>query len=314
MLDPVSLFEFDPHVDRRTVRARTLLVTLGSRDPGHTQRTITQHLLNTLPNHRLGGVDSDQVLDYGALRPGIGFERDHFTGYRTPTIDLHHVSDAQGKSFLLLAGPEPSLQWERLVGTVDYLIDQFDITETVILQGVPAPAPHTRPLHVSRFAGGPDLVPVEDSVPMAFEMGATFTSLLSLRLGERGRTVTGLVAHVPHYLAQGDVPEAAIALLDRLSGRTRLELPLGGLPAAAQILRERVDAEVTESEEAQQMVAQLEEQFDHFMTQRSLTQGAAAVPSADEIGAQVEDFLRGLDDEDGSAGDDGAVGDSDDTE
>lgn len=300
MLDPVSLFEFDPHVDRRTVRARTLVVTLGSRDPGHTQRILSQHLLNTLPSHRLGGVDSDQVLDYAALRPGIGFERDHFTGYRAPSIDLHHVSDAQGRGFLLLTGPEPSLQWERLVGTVDYLIDQFDITETVLVHGVPAPAPHTRPLHVSRYAGRPDIVPAVESIPMAFEMGATFGSVLSLRLGERGRDVTGLVAHVPHYLAAGDVPEAAIALLERLADRTELELPVGGLPMAAQLLRARVDAEVAESEEAQHMVAQLEAQFDHFMEQRSLTQEAEHLPSADEIGAQVEDFLRGLGEDDRS--------------
>lgn len=296
MLDPVSLFEFDPHIDRRSIRATTLVVTLGSRDPGHTQRIVDQHLLNTLPNHRIGGVDSDQVLDYAALRPGIGFERDHFTGYRAPSIDLHHVSDGQGRSFLLLSGPEPSLQWERMVGTVDYLIDQFDIGETILVHGVPAPAPHTRAMHVSRYAGGPDIVPVEDAVPMTFEMGATFSSVLALRLGERGRAITGLVAHVPHYLAAGDVPEAAIAVLERLADRANLDLPVGGLPTAAQILRGRVDAEVAESEEAQQMVAELEAQYDHFMRNRSLTQGED-VPSADEIGAQVEDFLRGLSDD-----------------
>lgn len=298
MLDPVSLFEFDPHVDRRTVRATTLVVALGSRDPGNVQRIVTQHLLNTLPTHRLGGVDTDQVLDYAALRPGIGFERDHFTGYRTPSIDLHHVTDAHDRSFLLLSGPEPSLQWERLVGTVDYLINQFDITETVLLHGVPAPAPHTRPIHTSRYAGGPNLVPAAESVPMAFEMGANFASVLALRLGERGRQVTGLVAHVPHYLAAGDVPEAAIALLDKLGNRTELDLPAGGLLVAAQLLRERVDAEVADSEEAQQMVAELEQQFDHYMEQRSLPQAEEEVPTAEEIGAEVEDFLRNLDEDD----------------
>ena len=48
MLDPVTLFEFESHIDRRTVRARKLVVTLGSRDAGHTQRIIDTHLLNTL--------------------------------------------------------------------------------------------------------------------------------------------------------------------------------------------------------------------------------------------------------------------------
>lgn len=298
MLDPVSLFEFDPHIDRRTVRATTLVVALGSRDPGRVQHTLTQHVMNTLPTHRLGGVDADQVLDYGALRPGIGFERDHFTGYRTPTIDLHHVSDARGENFLLLAGPEPSLQWERMVGMVDYLIDQFDITKTVLMHGVPAPAPHTRPIHVSRYAGGPDIVPSHEAIPMVFEMGATFTSLLSLRLSERSHDITGLVAHVPHYLATGDVPEAVLALLDKLATHAQLEVPSGGLPGAAELFRARVDAEVMESEEAQHMVAEFERQYDHYMAQRSLPQAEAEVPSAEEIGAAFEDYLRGLDEED----------------
>jgi hypothetical protein len=294
MLDPVPLFEFDPHIDRRTVRADTLVVTLGSHDAGHAQRIIDKHLLNTLSNHILGRFDADQLIDYGAVRPRIAFDRDHFSGYQPPAIELHHVKDAQGRSFLLLSGPEPSLQWERVVGTVEWLLDQFDITETVLVHGVPAPAPHTRAIHVSRYAGRADLVPIEESVPMMFEMGATFGSLLSLRLGEKGHQVTGLVAHVPHYLVTGDVPAAALALLERLGHHAGLDLPAGQLPAAAALVRERVATEVAESEEIQHMVAELEQQYDQYMTNRTLTTGAD-VPSADEIGAQVEDFLRGLD-------------------
>ncbi|NLT30879.1 MAG: PAC2 family protein [Propionibacterium sp.] len=296
MLDPVSLFEFDPHIDQRTVRAHTLVVTLGSRDPGHVQQILDAHLLNTLTNHRLGGVDVDQVVDYGSLRPMIAFERDHFHGYRPPAIDLHRVTDESGREFLLFHGPEPTLQWERMVGTVEHLIDQFDVTETVIVQGVPTPSPHTRPMHVSRYAGGPGIVPAEDSVPAVFEMSSTFTSLLALRLGERGHDVTGLVAHVPHYLAGGEVPEAAVRLMERLAGHTDLALPSGELPMLADDFRTRVDAEVAESPEAQQMITQLEEQYDRFMRQRVLTE-TTEVPTADEIGAQVEDFLRGLDDD-----------------
>jgi hypothetical protein len=296
MLDPVRLFDFDPHIDRRTVRADTLVVTLGGHDAGHTQRIVDEHLLNTLPNHTLGRFDTDQLIDYGSLRPRIAFDRDHFSDYRTPAIELHHVSDARGRSFLLLSGPEPSLQWERVVDAVDWLLDQFDITETVLVHGVPAPAPHTRAVHVSRYAGQGDLVPIDESVPMMFEMGATFGSLLTLRLAEKGRNVTGLVAHVPHYLVTGDVPSAAIALLERLGKHTELDLPVGALPEAAALLRERVDAEVSESEEIQHMVGQLEQQYDQFMSGRTLTAGAD-VPSAEDIGAQVEDFLRGLDED-----------------
>ncbi|MGJ3510024.1 PAC2 family protein [Enemella sp. A6] len=294
MLDPVALFEFDPHVDHRTVRASKLVVTLGTRDPGGVQQLIDTHLLNTLPNHRLGGVDMDQVIDYTTARPTISFDQDHFHDYQPPEIELHQVTDAEGRSFLLLHGFEPTLQWERLVNTVDHLLNRFYVAETVIVQGVPSPVPHTREMHVTRYAGQPGMVPVEEKVPAVFKMPASFTSLLALRLAERQRKVTGLVAHVPHYLAHGEAPEAALRMLERLAEHTALDLPAGDLPMLVEAFRAQLDAEVAESAEAQHMISRLEGYYDRFWETSALTE-STEVPTADEIGAQVEDFLRGLD-------------------
>ena len=45
-----SLFIAEPHIDLRTIRVRTLVVTLTSIvDAGHAQRLIDEHLLDTLP-------------------------------------------------------------------------------------------------------------------------------------------------------------------------------------------------------------------------------------------------------------------------
>ncbi|NLE17674.1 MAG: PAC2 family protein, partial [Propioniciclava sp.] len=65
MLDPTSLFTWEPHVDQRTLRTPTMVVTLGSYvDAGHTQRQLDRQLLEQLPNRVLGRFDADQVLDY----------------------------------------------------------------------------------------------------------------------------------------------------------------------------------------------------------------------------------------------------------
>lgn len=291
MLDPVSLFTFESHVDRRTVRASTLIVTVGTADPGHVQQIFSRHILDSLPNHRLGAVDTDQVHDYTAQRPVVDFEHDHFSDYQSPEIVLHQVTDTEGRDFLLLDGPEPSLQWERLTKTVTWLVDQFDVSNTILVHGVPAPTPHTRPTFISRFAGQPNQVPGDEALPVAIRMGATFTSLLSLRLGEQGHTVTGLVAHLPHYLTESPIPAAVLALLPRIEEYGRIALPLGDLPAAAETANHQLAAQLAESDEAQHMVRQFEAQYDRFIGHR-LTQ-STQVPTADEIGAEVEAFLRG---------------------
>lgn len=309
MLDPNALFSLSPqltaedcalgdealggqaHGDER----RTLLVTLGSYgDAGQTQALIDDYLLQRLASHKVGNFDVDQLFDYTGRRPAIVYDRDHFRQYEAPEIALHKLTDAGGQAFLLLNGPEPSLQWERMAAAVENVIDQFRVDRIVILQSMPAPAPHTRPVHVSGFASDPRLLGDHDGIPGTFKMGASFIGLLTLRLGEHGKDVVGLVAHVPHYLADNEYPDGAIALLAQAGPMAGLDLPTDGrLALSAAATRKLIDAQVAESEEAQQVVARLEEQYERWIDQRALSH-RPDLPTADEIGAEVEDFLRGL--------------------
>ena len=94
MLDPVSLFTWEPHVDQRRIHADTLVVTIGSfLDAGHAQRLMDAQLLDHLPNHVLGRFDADQLIDYAGRRPEIVFDRDHFVDYAKPELALHLVTD-----------------------------------------------------------------------------------------------------------------------------------------------------------------------------------------------------------------------------
>lgn len=302
MLDPAALFSLSPHLEadgcaQHADHRPTLLVTLGSYgDAGQTQALIDEHLMQRLANHKIGNFDVDQLFDYTGRRPTIVYDHDHFRQYQAPEIALHKLTDGTGQSFLLLNGPEPSLQWERMVAAVESVIDQFRVDRTVILQSMPAPAPHTRPVHVSGFASDPSLLGDREGIPGTFQMGASFIGLLTLRLGEHGKDVIGLVAHVPHYLADNEYPEGAIALLAQAGPMTGLDLPTNGrLAQSAAAARRLIDAQVAESEEVQQVVASLEEQYEQWVHQRALSP-RPNVPTADQIGAEVEEFLKGLDD------------------
>ncbi len=299
MLDPTSLWAWESHVDQRRVRADVLVVTLGSfMDAGHAQRLVNAHLRDTLPNHIIGRFDTDQLHDYAGRRPAVVFDRDHFEGYARPEMALRHVTDADGAGFLLLSGPEPSLQWERVAKTVEHVIEQVGIERTIIVQSMPSPTPHTRPVAVSQFASDPDLLVDHRPHLGTFQISASFNAVLTLRLGEAGREVLGLVAHVPHYLADNDYAPGAIAALASLERITGLSLPTDALRAVAATTLEAVDAQVADSQELVDMVGQLEQAYDAFMAeQRRLSEAETDLPTPEEIGAQVEDFLRTLGDE-----------------
>jgi len=298
VLDPTQLFSYESSIDQRTVHARTLVVTLGSYlDAGHAQRMIDDHLLNTLPNHKLGRFDADQVFDYAGHRPHVTFDHDHFTDFKTPEITLHQLTDNEQRTFLLLNGPEPALQWERMTAAIEHVIQEFDIQQTVLIHAFPAPTPHTRPVLVTQFASDPALVPIRSGVPATFEMSASFDSLLTIRLGEKNHAVIGLSAHVPHYLTTIDYPDAAIALLDKLAEVTSLNLPKGELETLSKITHEQIAGQVDDNAELVAAIEAMEQHYDALVRDRGLPIKPEDLPTADEIGAEMESFLRRLDDQ-----------------
>lgn len=296
MLDPTALFEMVSHVDPRTVRAKTLVVTLGSFvDAGQVQRLVDEHLLNTLPNHVLAHFDADQVLDFRGHRPLITFDRDHFTDYAKPEITLHHVVDANGVPFLLLTGPEPAFQWGRMADAIEILADRFDVRLVATLQGIPMAVPHTRPVSVTRSASKPSLIPGNQPLIGTIRMGASFPAALSVRLAEADYDVVGLAANVPHYVSEMEYPAAAIAVLDTLGRHAGLDLPTGELEQAAKVVEGQIAQSVEQNPDAAEMVAEVERRHDAVVAELSAApQTMENLPTADELAAEAEEFLRGL--------------------
>lgn len=295
-MDPTTLFSYEHHVDSRSLHGRTLLVTLGAySDAGDAQQLIDDQLLNSLSSRVVGRLDMDQIYDYAGRRPEVTLQLDHFADYEKPEILLHEVTSADGETFFLLTGPEPSFQWERVASALHIVVEQLGIERTLLLQGFPAPVPHTRELPVTRFAGDPDSITVRRTMPGTFRLRAPFTALLTMRLAERGHEVVGLTVHVPQYLHEMSYPDAAIALLGAISEEQGPQLPIESLETQAGPVREAVTAQIDSQPALQEMVSGLEARFD-----RMITSGAGAeVPTADAIAAEVEEYLASFDQKDG---------------
>ncbi|WP_058233991.1 PAC2 family protein [Devriesea agamarum] len=294
MLDPTTLFSYEQHIDSRTIRAQSLVVTLGAvADAGQVQHLINDHLLNSLENRVIGKLDSDQLYDYAGRRPEITLDQDHFADYAQPEILLHEVLDAHGTPFLLLTGPEPSFQWERAAASIRIVIEQLGINRIILAQGIPSAIPHTRPLELTRFAGTPSHQAVTSPFSTSIRFGAVFGSVLTLRLADNGHDVIGLAAHVPHYLSRTPYPKAVMAILSATEELTGLDLPSGPLAATADALAEQINAQVELSPQLAQMITQMEQQADQAQqTRNDFALPGGRIPGADEIGAEIEEFLR----------------------
>jgi hypothetical protein len=98
---------------------------------------------------------------------------------------------------------------------------------------------------------------------------------------------------VPAYLAQTVYPAASAALLREVGSRTGLVLGLDALDELAAKARLEIDAQLAQSEEANSVVRGLEDQYDAYTRgqAQSLLADGGDLPTADELGAELERFL-----------------------
>jgi predicted ATP-grasp superfamily ATP-dependent carboligase len=284
--------EAEPSAPTGTVLVHALT---GFVDAGQAGHVAVAHLLTNLEHRVLATFDVDQLLDYRSRRPTMIFDRDHWASYERPELVLHEVRDSAGTTFLLLAGPEPDLQWERFTDAVLELVERFGVGLTVGLGAVPMAVPHTRPVTVTAHATRRELISGYQPWFGTMEIPGHAGALMELRLGQAGHDAMGFVVHVPHYLARIKYPESARSLLEHLARNSGLDLPVEALrPAALRVLAE-VDEQVASSPQSMSVVAGLEARVDaitgEFDRRPLLATDAEPLPTGDEIAAELEQFL-----------------------
>lgn len=309
MLDPGELYQIADDTDMGDAgdtdtgavagRYRVLVHHLeGYVDAGRGGQLAMDHLLSALPASVVATFDVDQLLDYRSRRPTMSFHRDHWAGYEVPVLALYAARDLAGTPFLLLSGPEPDTQWERFSAAMTELVARFGVELTIGLNAIPMAVPHTRPAGVTAHASRRELIADHDQWSGVADLPGSAAALLELRLGQSGHDAMGLAAHVPHYLADTEYPHAARSLLEHLTASSGLVLPTDALTPAAEGVIADIERRVAGSEQATKVVRALERRYDEELVAHdrpSLIGADQSLPSADELGAEIELFLADQD-------------------
>ena len=291
--DPRELYELEP--DLPDLGNPVMIQALdGFVDAGAAKRLAREHLLASHGSRVIATFDVNVLLDYRARRPVMTYDEDHWADYAEPRLAVHLLHDADGTPFLVLAGPEPDVRWEGFLAAVGQLVVDLGVRLTVGLNAIPMAVPHTRPLGMIAHATRPEMVAGHEKWVGNVQVPSSAGHLLEYRLGKAGHDAAGFAVAVPHYLAETEFPAAAIALLESVSGLTGLSLPAGALLEAATSVRAQIDEQVGASEEVGAVVHALEQQYDSYLvgSRRSLlAEMGGSLPTADELGDELEKFL-----------------------
>lgn len=263
----------------------------GAMDAGRSGRGLIEHLIETLPVKNLATFNSDLLIDFRSHRPWLRFEDWHFSDLEMPEIKLDLLSDDNDTNFLVLHGPEPDARWNSFVETVVHLAKVLGVKKMVGVTGMPAGVPHTRPTPVHLHGSNPKALPRQPKMQGDMRIPSGMDQLLEYSLGEAGIDSLGIIAAVPYYLAEGDYPPAAAALMQAVVSQTGLALPVGDVEAAATVTLGQINQVVDQASEAAAIVELLEKNFDETKPNAVIETNPEPLPTADELGARLEEFL-----------------------
>lgn len=230
--------------------------------------------------------DTDELLDYRARRPildvvdgeakTLTWQELNVKLVRTPTRDL-----------LVMTGPEPDYRWKAFSAAVVEMALRLGVVEAVGIGAIPAAVPHTRPVALMATATPSNLLGPEERRPEGLlRVPAAALSVVQMRFIEHGIPTVGFYAQIPHYVT-AVYAAGVVSLVERVARHLSIDVALGTLLDEAQAQRAQLDGIVEERPEVKEHVERLES-----ITPEGGLDTGGRIPSADEIAAEVERFLR----------------------
>ncbi len=240
----------------------------------------------------IGQIDPDPFYDFTQERPQIEFDHDELRAIRWPENQFDIVRGQGDRDLVVLVGVEPHLAWRTYAECIATVVTRLGCEAVVTVGSAAEAVPHTRKPSVTGSTTDPGLARALGIGPPTYEGVTGVVGVIQARLAEAGIPSVSLRVGVPHYLMNAEHPQAVAALQTHLAHVLKVPVPDddGELIDEIQRWRSLHDEVVDGDVQLQFYVRMLEQDHD--------AKAEAAIPSADDLGAQFEQFLRDQRDDD----------------
>ena len=293
-MTPSGASPYTVHGELPILDSPTLIIMMsGWIDASGAAAGAMQHLINATASRDLINFDGDTFVDYRARRPLMELREGVNTRIVWSVPEMRVGTDDDGRDVLLLTGPEPDMAWHYFAHTVATLATQLGVKTAIGMGAYPFGAPHTRPVGLS--ATSPDAAIAErlSLTRSTVDVPAGVEAILEHSLTDAGITAIGLWAQIPHYVATMAYPAASAALVEAACLEAGLTIDTSALRKESGVQRERLDQLVAGNPEHAEMLGKLEAAYDaEHGSFGAMKPDDAAIPTVDEIAAEVEQFLR----------------------
>jgi proteasome assembly chaperone (PAC2) family protein len=255
----------------------------GWNDAGSAATTALAHAEDLWDAEPFCDVDPEEFFDFSVTRPTVHFDDEGVRQLEWPSNQFSWARVNDDLEVVTLLGVEPQLRWRTFCEQVTSVATDLDASMVVMLGALLAEVPHTRPTPVYGTAHNSDLAESLSLSPSTYEGPTGIVGTLHHALAAAGIPSVSLWAAVPTYVPNAPSPKAALALVARLGALLDVALPADELSVAAGEYESRIDEVLSDDEDSQEWVLQLEADYD----ERDLEERGGA-----ELVEEVERFLR----------------------
>ncbi len=261
-----------------------LLVALsGWFDVGDTATSALERFVDPDTAVTVAEIDADPFYDFTQERPYVEIVEGEVRVLRWPENRFRVCRGDGTRDLVVLLGVEPHLAWPTYADAVVTVAERLGC-EAVVTVGAQAEAvPHTRTPMVTGSTTNAELANRLGLSRPSYQGITGVAGVLQTALEARDVPAVSLRVGIPHYLANAEHPQAVEALHLHLAHV--LGVPAQPAPAD-EIARWRSlhDEAVEHDVQLAMYVKMLEQEHDR--------RAEAAIPSADDLGEQFEQFLR----------------------
>lgn len=279
--------------DLGELRSPVMLIALtGLFDIGGAATTALDRFAPADTAITIGGIDPDPFYDFTQERPQVEIEDGEDLSIRWPENQFDVVRGRGGRDLVVLVGVEPHLYWRTYSTCITAAAQRLGCEAVVTVGSAAEAVPHTRTPMVTGSTTDPELARRLGIGQPTYQGVTGVVGVIQSDLAEAKIPSISLRVGVPHYLMNAEHPQAVAALQTHLSHVLNVPVPSDEGELADEIARWRsLHDEVVDGDVQLGFYARmLEQEHDR--------QAEAAIPSADDLGAEFERFLRNQRDDD----------------
>lgn len=233
----------------------------------------------------VGEIDPDPFYDFTQERPHVEFDEGEVRVIRWPTNQFDVVRGFGDRDLVVLVGVEPHLAWRTYADCICHTVRSLGCEAVVTVGSAAEAVPHTRTPLVTGSTTDADLAQRLGIGQPSYQGVTGVVGVVQSRLATEGIPSVSLRVGIPHYLMNAEHPAAMAALQTHLAHVLSVPPPdEPGLRAEIARWRTLHDEVVDGDTQLQFYVRMLEQDHDR--------RAEAAIPTADDLGAQFEAFLR----------------------